>query len=652
MTLLDEEAGNANRFELIGNKDITQQDNKSLKTIAKAKAQTILYKTLTQEIKETLQAKKDNPEDPRNYIHAGKLYSCQGKQQKAITILREGLGLISDSQHYSMMQQEMDIVKIRLKRKIDFIAKCPFEIIHHIVNQLNPRQDTALECLTVSPIWHQKLINQVHLWKRIEISDGSWRQNLHQGLSDVSNLVEDLSIGLSKGTTRRRMMSLKTYSFKNLKSLTIWGDYYPSGSQMLGETIRTYLPYVGNTLTKLILNASSSTDISLEWLLMMCPKLTYICLEVDKFADNPQGVKVPETMSLTTIELSCKNPAPVSMLMPLFHCSPHLRYLGLQCFTDIDVLSVLGDLCPELAEIRLYEKYRYSNEKISWNSRYQREIAEVVEPKGALRCLEIEYIQSAIPLKFRLEKSCDTLQAISLKMNCMNEHVISDWQPFSSFTMNNLTCLNICNGCPTFYQHLPEILPCLLALENIRLQTAYSPTYRNQRLDDTTRDNVFEAIGKVTTLTTLNLDSFSLQGDGFENMLAMMEQTSHVKNDNGGLECLKINYSHGFKGSALRHIATIKSLKNLFIWDWGAQQIEVADVIDFVRLAKDGLPLLQRLFLDNMQMTVEAAEGIMDWNMENLETLRLGRRMEYFKNRNVIKKMLNRHFDNVAVEIE
>ncbi|KAG2222523.1 hypothetical protein INT45_012837 [Circinella minor] len=629
MTLLDEKAGSTNRLELIGNEEITQQHSESVKTMAKAKAQTILYKTLAQEIKETLQAKKDNPQDPRNYIHAGKLYSCQGKQQKAATILREGLRVISDSQHYPMIQQEMDIVKIRLKRKIDFIAKCPFEIIHHIVNQFNLRQNTALECLTVSPIWHQKLMNQVHLWRHIEISAGSWGQNLHQGLSDVSSLVEDLSIGLSKGATRR----------------------LPNGSQMLGETIRTYLPYVGNTLKKLILNASSSTDISLEWLLVMCPKLTYLCLEVDKFADNPQGIKVPETMSLTTIELSCKNPAPVSMLMPLFHCSPHLRYLGLQCFIDIDVLSLLDDLCPELAEIRLYEKYRYSHERILWSNGYQREIAEAVEPKGALRCLEIEYIQSAIPLKFRLKKSCDTLQAISLKMNCMNGHEISDWQPFSSFTMNKLTCLNICNGCPTFYQHLSEILPCFPALEIIRLQTAYGPGYSMQQLNEITRDNVFEAIGKITTLTTLSLDSFSLQSDGFEKMLIMMEQTSHGKNDNEGLECLKINYCHGFKGSALRHIATIKSLKKLFIWDWDVQRIEVKDVIDFVRLSKDGLPLLQTLFLDNIQMTVEAAEGMMEWNMENLKTLRLGRRMEYFKNKNVIKKMLNCHFDNVMVEI-
>ena len=230
MTRSDGKNENAKHPQPIASKSITQpqkeqHQNKSLTTMTKPKAQKILYKTLDQEIKETLQAKKDNPPDPKNYIHAAKLYSCQGKQQKAVTILREGLRVATDPQHHPLIQQQMDIVKIRLKRKIDFIAKCPFEIIHHIVNQLNPRQNTALECLTVSPIWHQKLMNQVHLWRHIEISDVSRGQNVHQGLSDISNLVEHLSIVRSEGTTRRRMMSLKTYSFKNLRSLIIWGAY-------------------------------------------------------------------------------------------------------------------------------------------------------------------------------------------------------------------------------------------------------------------------------------------------------------------------------------------------------------------------------------------------------------------------------------------
>ena len=240
MTKFDKKHENTNQFDFIASKDITQsqqeqQRRESLTTMTKAKEQKILYKTLNHEIRETLQAKMANSQDPKNYIHVGKLYSCQGKQQNSVNILQEGLRVISDPHHHPLIQQQMDIVKVRLKRKIDFIDKCPFEIVHHIVNQLNPRQNTALECLTVSPIWRQKLMNQVHLWRHIEISDVSRGQNVHQGLCDISNLVEHLTIVRSEGTTRRRMMSLKTYSFKNLRSLTIWGSFCMYNETMVDE---------------------------------------------------------------------------------------------------------------------------------------------------------------------------------------------------------------------------------------------------------------------------------------------------------------------------------------------------------------------------------------------------------------------------------
>ena len=184
------------------------------------------YKTLVQEITEVLIAKNNDPNDPTNYIRAAKLYSCQGYQQEAVNVLQEGLRVITDTRHYLILEQELDRVMSRLKRRIDFIAQCPYEIVHNIVERLvSYHKNMILVCLNVSTIWHRRLLNQKQIWRSIQLDDSEFGNNVHQVLADISNVVEHLDISITEDITyRRRIEPIKKYPFNNLRSLKIITD--------------------------------------------------------------------------------------------------------------------------------------------------------------------------------------------------------------------------------------------------------------------------------------------------------------------------------------------------------------------------------------------------------------------------------------------
>ncbi|KAG2222522.1 hypothetical protein INT45_012836 [Circinella minor] len=613
------------------------------------------YKTFAQEIDEILRVKKDNPLDHKNYIHAAKLYSCQGNQQEAIVVLQEGLRAISDTQQHHIIQQHLDIITERLERKIDFLTQCPYEIVQNILNQCDPQQVTAVTCLNVSRLWHQKLLDHTYLWRRFHIEGSMWDYETHQVLPDISKFVEHLYIERTWATTHSRIMSLKTHSFDNLKSLKIWGfDNKSKNIQEACKCLRMVLPCISNTLEEVDLNLDSSTDFSLEYLLSTCPKLRSIRLAVYSFPDNdPGGMKLPDILSLVIIDLSTKEMISTPTLTSLFHHSPQLRYLGLRAFIKQSVLSILGDMCPELAEIRLSQLCGIK----------QTETATMTaQPKGGLRYLNIEHIRSAIPLTSRLANNCDTLQEISLITHPYYGRMttIQDWQPFSSFPLNKLTRLQIRNGCVSLCENLPAILSCTPALQELHINAPL--------ITDTVRENIFVSIERLTKLTSLELVNFNISGDVFERMLERMGQRENFTtftatgpssticgHDNyNGLRRLRIDHCRGIGITILRHISKIKTLQELSInpAKGRLQQLSENDVTDFINLILKNLPHLRDLHLDNMIFTTEIAQVMTEWNKENILIVTLGLGMRYPKKgakKGSVKRIMNQHFDRLRV---
>ncbi|KAG2220779.1 hypothetical protein INT45_012272 [Circinella minor] len=624
------------------------------------------YKTLDQEITETLIAKNNDPKEPINYIRSAKLYSCQGHQQEAVNVLREGLTIVTDSEHHLMLQQEMDMIKSRLKRKIDFIAQCPYEIIYNIVGRVaSYNKNMILVCSKVSTTWHQKLLNQKQIWRSIELDDGEFGNNIHQILPDISNLIKHLSISITDGSTyKRHMKAFKKYSFNNLKSLKIKADFNleQEDVQLLSDNLFVILPNVATTLEKLELEMPSCKEISMEWLLMTCSKLTKIRLDVYTLIDDDiDEIQVPDTMSLTVLDLVTIETIPTPVLESLFRHSPHLRSLNIYSMMGHNMLEILDDMCPELTEIRIYD-IRPLHHDFS-------DIPEptTIKPTKGLRHLKIDNIQSAIPLDFRLAKSSDTLQTLSLVIHPLIGHMttLDDWRPFSLYTMSQLNTLEISTGPPAFCQLLPTILSCTPALQKLSL---FSLLIAHD--DQVTRDALFDAIGNLTQLANLEIVNVQINGHGFERMLmkqgaysATITQEENMKRNNisnsqqphstnntnnsipNGLQYLCIDYCRGFKGSMLQNIAKIKTLNQISVISTEEDQVNEVDLGDFIHSLYDNLPLVTALHFDNMPFTAEIAKNMTKWDPERFTKIKLGEGMIYnFGTKCAIKEILNDHF--------
>ena len=178
------------------------------------------YKTLTQEIKETVLTITRNPYDHTNYQHAAKLYSCQGNQQEAIYVLERGLSVLSSAYHL-IIQRQLDILEAQLQKRIDFISQLPYEIVCRITDLFAADQETAVICLSVCRSWRRKLFGYSSIWRRIYIDDTKTTQNIHLALPAVAEYISHLYIRTKTKSNRKHMMILKDYYLSNLKSLGI-----------------------------------------------------------------------------------------------------------------------------------------------------------------------------------------------------------------------------------------------------------------------------------------------------------------------------------------------------------------------------------------------------------------------------------------------
>ncbi|KAI7858750.1 hypothetical protein BDC45DRAFT_497545 [Circinella umbellata] len=111
----------------------------SMTSYKQQQQQKVEYKTLSQEIEETLQLIKTKPKNALGYLKTAKLYSCQGKQYIALSVLDNGIKAVpsSSADQQQLLRKLRDIIQSRIDRRIDYMTQCPYEIVCNIANQVN-----------------------------------------------------------------------------------------------------------------------------------------------------------------------------------------------------------------------------------------------------------------------------------------------------------------------------------------------------------------------------------------------------------------------------------------------------------------------------------------------------------------------------------
>ncbi|KAI9252274.1 hypothetical protein BDA99DRAFT_520605 [Phascolomyces articulosus] len=623
------------------------------------------YKTLNQEINETLKVINSNPTDPAGYKHAAKLYSIQGQQHTALFILDKGMNAISSPLDQLILRPQKDIIHARLERRIDFLTQCPYEIVNNIIVQLdnqNPRAKYI--CIEVSRAWRQKILSLHYLWKDLSFDDGTLTTQNYplQVLPHVDNLVERLNIS---GTFHIGIELLKNYTFSSLKTLELNFLLGIENQSQTARLLQLYLNPLAPTLTVLKLRIPQATSISLYRILTWFPKLTSLNLHVDTLNDlgfSINGV-VPATISnLTRLDIRTAAFVPLVIMRPLLQRAHNLRKLGLQCFRyDVDALSLIGGNCPKLEEIRVQAKIE-SREYFAFHKKQQEiripdqyiassssnNLTGQVIPEGALRTVELVGVETTIPLAFRLEKSSDTLCAMVLRMSeRSNDAPPVHWQSLSIYTMHALRYLHICDGSASFYQHLPAILRRCLALEALYLQNITPVLGFPCRLDDGVWDALAPVVVQLSKLTTLTLENMDICSPAFERFFDMIQQESqHIETsspENSGIQNLQLLSCWGLGLSPLQNVAKIKTLQNLTIVCHPLTALEDFYVVRLLQFIRTGLPRLQYLDLRYVEVTDAVAKAILaSWN-KNLKLLTLGHGCLFFRRKEALRVILKKN---------
>ncbi|KAI9274764.1 hypothetical protein BDA99DRAFT_498525 [Phascolomyces articulosus] len=644
------------------------------------------YKTLDQEIGETLQKIENGSKDLATfYIHAAKLYSCQGQQYKAIYILNEGINTVADDDNEARhtLQQQIEIVTQQSKRRIDFISQTPYEIIATILEHLVDNQKASIVCLDVCRAWRSKFIEHAATaWSSFDIHGSPSKRKLLKALPVISKYIKNLLVYPSIRLESNLSELLKTHDFSNLQALSI--KYSKGGAYAIDFDRKKYvmdaLAIIGKQLTGLDICVRQATEISLQQVLSLCPRLRAFKLDVNSnMIDCLLPVSGAFPTSLTRIEIisHCKV-INLSIIEPLFNYTPHLRHLILYKFySQTNLLAVLGDRCPKLVEIRMTEYEPESMLEIQHSKSRPLITPKSIETDGqegggeGLQCLELHTynIPSAISFADRLKKSCHSLKKISLTpitIFARNAATPMDWEPLYSLTMYNLSVFSVSSVSRSFYDHLPSILLRFPALESLYLNfpvRSRELSYHNNSLanDGTTQDNIFNAIAELKKLSKLHLTHVYVGDPGFKRYLSRMIMQGDPNNinrqTNYGLRNLKLYRCEGLNISLMNDIAMIHSLQSLTLFDFFDSWLEqtpvaVDDIVimefqEALTTVLTTLPKLSKLDLNMIPLMLSTVKSMMD--CESLNNLKLGRAVNYYKcTKGEVRKLVNRKFKGTS----
>ena len=148
------------------------------------------------ELEDALLLIKINPETANGYLRAAKIFSIQGKQQKAIDVLNDGFNICADKSQRKRLQQQLDQATERFERRIDFITHVPYDILCNILSHFT-FVNTPFICTDVCSAWYTK-VRGCHIpWQNVELSYQTLEytnNRLHDILPKITHHIRHLKI--------------------------------------------------------------------------------------------------------------------------------------------------------------------------------------------------------------------------------------------------------------------------------------------------------------------------------------------------------------------------------------------------------------------------------------------------------------------------
>ncbi|KAI8143361.1 hypothetical protein BJV82DRAFT_713558 [Fennellomyces sp. T-0311] len=543
----------------------------------------------TKELEDTLLIAEYDCNNTSAYLRAARIYSEQEKLYEALDYLRKALHTSPKKKIRVMIWNLLTKTKERLRRRVDFIAAAPYDIVCNILSHLGPHY--ASICMDVCHRWREVILGCPVIWENVDSYIPYWNERFDM-VRTVSHHVRKLLLRY-RGTTHFTSWSefVKEVPFPRLQFLEVMDSSLSKDRSPLGEPFFAALHYVASTLTGVKIHGGP--EVSLGKLLTTCPKLTSIDIQVENVSDWVTGM--PTTTLLTNARIATNFPVDRSNLTPFFQCAPGLKKIVLRSLNwvdGVDISPLIEHCCPELS----YIITGVCGHTCDFH------LANSSGPSDGLKQMSLSNVNSTAPLLSRLERATDSLQALHIELrNDGHNSTWADWRPLSSFIMHKLTWLSI-DVDPNFalYHHLPEMLRSYPALERLRLTVIgeWSSTATS------VRDNVFAALANLENLHDLELANHPLDGEGFRKLIE-----KHARQESPTLKHLIISDCM-IPINVLYDIVSIKSIESLLLYNDLFGRNSLADIDEFARLAAE-LPCLKYLYLDrSIQLTENAVRCI------------------------------------------
>ncbi|KAI9270628.1 hypothetical protein BDA99DRAFT_569933 [Phascolomyces articulosus] len=295
--------------------------------------------TLGQDLNNAVSALENNTtnDNPENYLRVGELYSCQGWQYEAASILSKGLHIFPRNRQ---LEEKLTAVKTRLHRRIDFIVECPYDIVYHIINYID-QETIVLSCLDVCHTWRSLLVEYSTLWRSFTIrgittaiNDKKWQEKQNKALTLVCHHVKQMNMmDMCKDQFDKLLMIIMENDFKCLTTLEIKGCRISRYCRLFLDT----LSRVKSTLKRLRIHMKAAgAPMPILNILSTCPHLEELYI-------GP-----PWFVYIHSLDTDINSRVSFEMLVDLrLHCF----------FANRDMLEYLLQRCPNLQKPAIGQQY-------------------------------------------------------------------------------------------------------------------------------------------------------------------------------------------------------------------------------------------------------------------------------------------------------
>ncbi|KAI9261453.1 hypothetical protein BDA99DRAFT_511398 [Phascolomyces articulosus] len=621
---------------------------------------------LSKQIKDATLALEWTPRDAEAYLHCGRLYAAQGNQQKAMDVFEKGLSIVSSSSSSSSRENDNDNeilsntfkaeiyeAKARLFQRIDFFAKCPYDIFTNVVKLLPV--DALNECASVNRAWRSKILSCPSAWREFNFDDNFYDtyqqdeppiESLASLLPQVTQHVEDLTLRTNTTFIAKMVQLMREKRFSSLRTLNVWGpgimkctffffEYVALDERKLKydlsffylvytvvedqdtpkdftyDKIANILPNISGTLKELTLMLWNHNGPSLALILSVCRNLTHVTFS----SPDPRallGLSLSFSTNLVSLEIRAEsNEFPESELDNLFQRSPHLRCMRLDgC--QFDIIPHLNRASIHLVALLIHPlefQYGASPDAYLTDDDYPNKEGREAPPKhGILRYFQSGGIMSAESLKQLLTENHNTLEKLGLASHQditaedhdgLSQPTLTDsWQTLGQLPIFNklhALALNSTHNHDTdFYDKVPDILR---SCPNITSLTLHE--FNERPLPH----NLFAPAADMKSLTFLELFSMDLESPPLIELL----QKLVIHGTRSTIDTLQIDGCYGRAGDAMLLISKLNNLQELSFGDDLDEHSTSICAEQFARnLAR--LPKLQMLDVTDVNFSNEALQ--------------------------------------------